>query len=287
MIGRFTPIHDPDDPRIAVYRNQKDAWLRAGHHPQGPGQDHPDAATGIPGGRFMAEGALVVEHLLRSDYAMESVLVSEHRVEALAGLLERVHEGVPIFCCSRRVMEGILGFDMHRGLLACGLRGEPRKLAELTRDCRALIVLEDLTNHDNVGSVFRSAAVLGGAGVGVLLSPRCCDPLYRKSLRVSMGHALTVPFATVTDWPGGLAAVRDAGFTLLALDPRDGAEPIDRVDGIDRPALVFGAEGPGLSDKVRSLIGHSVMIPQARGVDSLNIAVAAAVAIHRLIPPAG
>jgi tRNA G18 (ribose-2'-O)-methylase SpoU len=286
MIGRFTPVHDPDDPRIAVYRDQKDAWLRAGHNPEGPG-DGPDAATGIAGGRFMAEGSLVVEHLLRSDYAMESVLVSEHRAEALAGLLERVHEGVPIYCCPRRVMEGILGFDMHRGLLACGLRGAPKEAADLARACRALIVLEDLTNHDNVGSVFRSAAVLGGAGVGVLLSPRCCDPLYRKSLRVSMGHALTVPFATVPDWPGGLAAVREAGFTLLAMDPRDGAGPIDRVEGIARPAMVFGAEGPGLSDEVRSLVGLSVMIPQAPGVDSLNIAVAAAVAMHRLIPPAG
>lgn len=285
MIDRITPIHDRDDPRVAPYLNQKDAWLRAAHRPGVT--DEAGVAGGPDHGLFMAEGSLVVEHLLASDYPVESVLASEHRVGALADLLARVPAGVPVYTASRPLLESVLGFDLHRGLLACGRRPAPRDPIGLASSCRALIVLEELSNHDNVGSVFRSAAVLAGSGVGVLLGPRCCDPLYRKALRVSMGHALRIPFATVEDWPGGLRAVAGLGFELVAMDPRPGAVPIDRVDPPARPALVLGAEGPGLSDTVRNLIGLSVVIPQAPGVDSLNIAVAAAVGIHRLIPPAG
>jgi len=283
MIGRFTPIHDPQDPRVAAYRDQKDAWLRASHNADADGSA---SGTGMADGRFMAEGSLVVEHLIASDYAIESVLVSEHRSESLAGLLGKIPDGVPIYIAARAVLESIVGFDVHRGLLACGRRGVPRDYLEVARASRALVVLEGLSNHDNIGSVFRSAAVLAGAGVGVLLSPGCCDPLYRKSLRVSMGHALRLPFATVGDWPTGLDKVRSLGFELLAMDPRDGAEPIDGVGVPERPALVFGAEGPGLTGPVRALIGRSVTIPQAGGVDSLNIAVAAAVALHRIVRPA-
>lgn len=282
MIGRFTPIHDPQDPRVAPYLNQKDAWLRASHNPGATG----DGSAPDDGGLFMAEGSLVVEHLLGSRFRTASVLVSEQRAEALAGLLAKVPGEVPIYVSSRRVLASIVGFDLHRGLLACGVRGPDLDPYEMAASCRALVVLEGLSNHDNVGSVFRSAAVLGGAGVGVLLSPGCCDPLYRKSLRVSMGHALKIPFATLSDWPGGLGKLREMGFDLLAMDPRDGAGAIDDLGPISRPALVFGAEGPGLTEALRGLIGRSVMIPQAPGVDSLNIAVAAAVALHRTVRPA-
>jgi tRNA G18 (ribose-2'-O)-methylase SpoU len=288
LIDRITPIHDRDDPRVAAYLNQKDAWLRARHNPAaGPG---PSAEPTAGHGMFMAEGALVVEHLLASAFPVESLLVSDRRVDALAALLRRVPPGVPVFSASRSVMEAITGFDIHRGLLACGGRLPPRDPMDLARACRGLIVLEDLANHDNVGSVFRSAAVLAGGGsggVGVLLSPRCCDPLYRKALRVSMGHALRVPFATLDDWPAGLAGLAALGYQTFALDPDPGAVAIDRACDPPpaRPALVFGAEGPGLSPGARESAGRTVRIPQAPGVDSLNIAVAAAVAIHRFLPP--
>lgn len=286
MIDRMTPIHDRDDPRVAAYLNQKDAWLRAAHNPGHDGTGGTEAGAGW----FMAEGSLVVEHLLASGYGVASVLVGEQRAGALAGLLAKVPEGVPIYRASREVMGAITGFDIHRGLLACGIRPNPVDPITMAGGCRALVVLEDLANHDNLGSVFRSAAVLGGAGVGVLLSPRCCDPLYRKALRVSMGHALRIPFAVVDDWPGGLEAIAAMGFRLIAMDPGAGAEPIDGLGpagAIERPALVFGAEGPGLSPGVRGVCGRRVCIPQATGADSLNIAVAAAVALHRLIVPAG
>lgn len=288
MIDRITPIHDPDDPRVAVYRNQKDAWLRAAHNPARAGADGSAGATPQGDGLFMAEGALVVEHLLASAYPVESVLVATGRARALEGLLRRVPDGVPIYGADRGVIEGIVGFDVHRGLLACGRRLPARDAAELAGTCRALVVLEDLSNHDNLGSVFRSTAVLGGAGVGVLMSPRCCDPLYRKALRVSMGHALRVPFAVVGDWPTGLGTLAGMGYTVLALDPSRDAEPIESVTPPKRPALVFGAEGPGLSAGVRALIGSAgrrVGISQASGADSLNIAVAAGVALHRLVRP--
>lgn len=285
MIGRMTPVHDLDDPRLLPYRNQKDAWLHAAHNPDAqPSSPVPGGDVPLPG-RFMAEGSLVVEQLLASPYPVESVLVSEHRAGALAPLLDRVPPSVPVYVCPRAVLEGVLGFDMHRGLLACGRRLPDPDPIELARACRALVVLEDLTNHDNTGSVFRSAGVLGGVGVGVLLSPRCCDPLYRKSLRVSMGHALRVPFARMNDWPDGLGALAALGYEVLALDPRDGAEAIDRVTPPDRPALVFGAEGPGLTEGVRRVVSRGVVVPQAPGADSLNIGVAAGIAMHRLIRP--
>ncbi|MEM9373289.1 MAG: RNA methyltransferase [Planctomycetota bacterium] len=282
MIGRLTPIHDPQDPRVDAYRNQKDAWLRAGHN---PGRDPEHSRTAGDGGCFMAEGSLVVEHLLASEYRTESVLVSEHRAETLQELLARVPEDVPIYVGKRAVLESIVGFDIHRGLLACGRRGLARDPMDVAGSSRALVVLEALSNHDNVGSVFRSAAALAGRGIGVLLSPDCCDPLYRKSLRVSMGHALRIPFATVPDWPGGLDQLRELGFDLLALDPGVDAQPIDRIDPPAKPALILGAEGPGLSEQIRTLIGQLIRIPQAQGVDSLNIAVAAAVALHRTVRP--
>lgn len=281
MIGRIQPIHDPADPRVEAYRNQKDAWLRARHR---PGQAD-GTGTGLPGGLFMAEGSLVVEQLLRSRHETLSVLVAMNRAEALASVLERVPSGVPIYGADQAVLAGIAGFEVHRGLLACGRAAPAPGGLELAAGCRALVVLEDLTNHDNVGSVFRSVAALGGEGVGVLLSPRCCDPLYRKSLRVSMGHALRVPFAVLDPWAEGLQALTGMGYEVFALDPAAGAEPIDGLARPARPALVLGAEGPGLTPQARAAVGRLVVIPMAVGVDSLNIAVAAAVALQRLVRP--
>ncbi|MEX0876934.1 MAG: RNA methyltransferase, partial [Phycisphaerales bacterium] len=161
---------------------------------------------------------------------------------------------------------------------------DPLALADRSR---ALIVLEDLSNHDNVGSVFRSAAALGGAGVGVLLSRRCCDPLYRKALRVSMGHALSVPFAMADDLPALMGDLEAMGYTTIALTPDPGSMTLDDSlePGIQKPALCLGAEGPGLSDALLAAARQRVKIPMAEGVDSLNIAVAAAICMHRYLTP--
>lgn len=282
-IGSMIEITDTRDPRIGVFLNQKDAWLRAAHNPEASRSASPDH------GRFIAEGVLVVEHLLESRFPVESLFVSRSRVAGVEGLLQRVPETVPIYVAEQSVMDEIVGFPIHRGLLACGKRVENPDPIELARTSRALIVLEDLSNHDNVGSVFRSAAALGGTGVGVLLSARCCDPLYRKSLRVSMGHALKVPFAVCEDLPALMPNLHEQGFISLALTPGADAEPLSMHanSDIDRSVLCFGAEGPGLTERLMQAVSHRVCIPMASNVDSLNIAVAAAVTMYACLTPSG
>lgn len=291
MIDRFTPIHDPNDPRIEPYRNQKDAWLKAAHNPDAPNTDssQPDKDP-----LFISEGSLVLEHHIASPYPLHSILIAESKVESHADLLASVPQTVPIYTATRAILDQITGYPIHRGLLAAGHRIPNPPLANLLQSARALVILEDLANHDNLGSVFRSVAALCGTGVPVLLSPRCCDPLYRKSLRVSMGHALTIPFTQTenqSDWIPTLTAVQAAGFTTLALTPARDALDIDQIakntSQSSKLALMLGAEGPGLTPESIQAASHKVKIPLASTADSLNISVAAAVALHRLIPPQG
>lgn len=274
-------ITDASDPRIEVFLNQKDAWLKAAHNPDAPDDTHGDH------GSFIAEGVLVVEHLLQSRFPTRSIFVSRSRVPAVEPLLGSVPEGVPIYVAEQELMDTVVGFPIHRGLLACGQRLPSPDPLELARSCRALIVLEDLSNHDNVGSVFRSAAALGGEGVGVILSTRCCDPLYRKALRVSMGHVLRVPFAICDDLPALMPKLSDLGFTTLALTPASDAEVLCASDKgrFERPVLCFGAEGPGLSEALMRAADWRVRIEMATGVDSLNISVAAAVSMYACLTP--
>lgn len=283
-IGTMIEINDPSDPRIRVFLNQKDAWLRAAHNPQAVGDPIDPGAHGL----FIAEGVLVVEHLIGSRYPLESVLVARGRAHSVSQVLARVPGSVPVYIADQAVMDAIVGFPIHRGLLACARRLPNPDPIELARDCRALVLLEDLSNHDNVGSIFRSAAALGGKGVGVLVSSRCCDPLYRKSLRVSMGHVLRMPWAVFDEPIGLLDALHAMGYTSLALTPDGEAETVDEVAGagVDRPVLCLGAEGPGLSEAVLGCVSRRVRISMAPGVDSLNIAVAGAVALHRFLDPA-
>ncbi len=273
-------ITDPSDPRIGVFLNQKDAWLKAAHNPDASGDD-PDQ------GFFIAEGVLVVEHLLESRFPTESIFVSHSRVPGVEDLLNRVPNTVPIYVAEQSVMDEIVGFPIHRGLLACGRRIPNPDPIEIAKNSRALVILEDLSNHDNVGSVFRSAAALGGEGVSVILSARCCDPLYRKSLRVSMGHALRVPYAIVDDLSAYFDQIRALGYTSIALTPDPGAEALDvgLHRSIERPALCFGAEGPGLTGRTMNAADRRVRIPMGLGVDSLNISVAAAVTLHACLEP--
>ncbi len=294
MIDRFTPIHDPNDPRIEPYRNQKDAWLKASHNPEALGQPAKDPL-------FISEGSLVLEHHINSPYKLHSVLIAENKLQAHADLLAKIPEDVPIYTASRSILDQITGYPIHRGLLAAGIRPpqsapqskEPR-LDDLLQSSRALVILEDLANHDNLGSVFRSVAALCGSRVPILLSHKCCDPLYRKALRVSMGHALTIPFAYLPpekNWPAIVTTVKAAGFTTLAMTPANDALDIDQYIQNRPPdqkiAILLGAEGPGLTQIAMNASDLKVKIPLASSADSLNISVAAAVALHRLIPPQG
>lgn len=279
---RIEPIADPADPRVDLYRDQTDAWLRAGHHPDAPPGS---TGTGYPAGLFMAEGELVLHHLLVSRYEPVSVFLTPRRLGSLGPALGALPGSVPVYVAERRVMSEVCGFDIHRGVLAAARRGEAPDPFGLAARARTLVVLEDLTNHDNVGSIFRSAAAIAGLDrTAVLLSPRCCDPLYRKAVRVSMGLALRLPFATLADWPGGLARLRELGHETIALTPGPASDPI-REPGRRRPervALVVGSEGPGLTRGAIDACERSVRIPIAAGVDSLNAGVAAAIALHEL-----
>ena len=247
---------------------------------------------------FVAEGRLAVAALLRSTYEVASLLVDERRVAAAATLVADAEAaGAPVYVAAPEVVAATVGFDLHRGIVAVGRRPpgiEPDGLlravtaaAAAGRRRAVVLVAEGLNDHENLGGLFRNAAAFGVGGV--LLDPSSADPLYRRCVRVSVGHVLGVPFARLAPWPGGLEAVRAAGFTLVALTPgREGAPvvPLGRfaatAAAAPAVAVVVGAEGPGLSEAARAAADVAVAVPMAPGVDSLNVATAAAVACYAL-----
>ena len=269
------PITDPSDPRIADYLGIRDAHRRE----QGLTVSDPLPAT------FIAEGALVVRQLVDSGLTVRSVLINPQIEHAVAAAIARLPASVPLYTADPPVLNAIAGFNIHRGILACGQRPAPPNLDHLFATARALVILEDLANHDNIGGIFRATAALAGQSAAILLSPRCCDPLYRKAIRVSMGAALRLRFARLDTWPGSLARLKQSGFTTIALTPRPDAIPIDSLPPIPRPALLLGAEGPGLTPAAFAAADLHVRIPIDPTIDSLNVVVAAGIALHRLCRP--
>jgi tRNA G18 (ribose-2'-O)-methylase SpoU len=258
-------IDGPADPRIATYRSVSDAELLRRH------------------GLFVAEGRLVVRRVLDAGFRLHSVLINETNYRALADALAAVSADVPVFVCDTHDFQDITGFNLHRGCLALVERPAATAVCEILRNAQRLVVLEGATNADNVGGIFRNAAAF--AVDGVLLSPTCCDPLYRKAIRTSMGATMRVPFAWLNDWPAGLADVRATGFTLVALTPRRSSMTLDQFAELERPprmALLLGTEGDGLSDAAVSAADVSITIPMSGLVDSLNLAVACGIALSRL-----
>jgi tRNA G18 (ribose-2'-O)-methylase SpoU len=262
------PVHeitDPDDDRIADYRALTDVELRTRWEP--------------PHGLFIAEGELVLRRALRAGYPARSYLVDAKRVDQLADLDTG---DTPVYAATPDVLQRATGFHVHRGVLASFRRKPLPTAAEVLAIARRVVILEDINNHTNLGAVFRGAAALGVDGV--LLSPSCADPLYRRSVRVSMGEVFAVPYAKLERWPAGLDQVREAGFTVLAMTPASDAVPIQRLTPTqrERAALLLGAEGPGLTAAAQSASDVRVVVPMRRGVDSLNVAAAAAVAFWEL-----
>lgn len=261
------PVHlitDPDDERLDDYRALTDLELRTRWEP--------------PHGLFIAEGELVLRRALRAGYRPRSYLVDAKRVDQLVDLAA----DAPVYAATPDVLARATGFHVHRGVLASFHRSALRTAEEVLAAARRVAILEDVNNHTNIGAVFRGAAALGVDAV--LLSPTCADPLYRRSVRVSMGEVFAVPYARLEPWPDALASVRAAGFTVLALTPAPDAVPVQRLTAAQRarPALLLGAEGPGLSGTALAASDVPVRIPMRRGVDSLNIAAAAAVAFWEL-----
>jgi tRNA G18 (ribose-2'-O)-methylase SpoU len=233
-----------------------------------------------PGGRglVLAEGTVVVRRLLDSPYPPRALLGVPRRIEELGPELAGLD--VPAFVADAPTMAAVVGFHLNRGVLASADRAPAPTLEDLLARARRVAVLEAVNDHENLGALFRNAAALGVDAV--LLAPGCADPLYRRSVRVSMGHVLRVPFLAES-WPVLVGALRAAGFVLAALTPA-GDVPPAALAGEDRVALLLGAEGPGLTDEALALADHRVGIPMASGVDSLNVATAAAVAFHAVGP---
>ena len=263
-------VDDPQDARLADYLRLTDPALRR----------EQEAAAGL----FIGEGRLVVERLLRSPYPVRSVLVTERGLAALRAALEPTD--VTVYLVHPAVARATTGYDVHRGVLAAAGRLALPAVEDVLAGARTLLVLEDLTDQANLGAIFRNAAALGADGV--LLSPRCCDPLYRRSVRVSMGAVLTVPFTYLDPWPESLEDLARRGVVLAALTPEASAQAVDdwtdriRRDAATRVGLVLGAEGPGISEGAARHCTDRIRIPMGDGVDSLNVATAAAVALHCL-----
>jgi tRNA G18 (ribose-2'-O)-methylase SpoU len=288
--GPLIWVDDRDDPRLGLYRDLND----------------PAARIRLVGDEsvFVVEGRLAVERLLSSVYTVHSLLVDDHQVTAAGDLVAATRaRGASVFVGSRALVASTVGFALHRGVVAVANRPSPADAQQILADAAGksapegappiVAVLEGLNDHENIGSLFRNAAAFGVAGV--LLDPTCADPLYRRSIRVSVGHVLHMPFARLVPWPTGLQLVRAAGFVVAALTPRPAAdcgvpavslaELKAAIPGSDHPvgvALLVGAEGPGLTEMALAASDVMVSIPIVDRIDSLNVATAAAIAFHAL-----
>jgi tRNA G18 (ribose-2'-O)-methylase SpoU len=284
--GKLVRIADARDARLDDYRSLKD-----------PARGDPSE-----GQVFVLEGRRSLEVALVSGAEIVSVLLEERRAARLSHLVEALEAcGASVYVASSEVVAGTVGFDLHRGVVAIARRSRPARAEDVLAKARSaacanrrrplVAVLEALNDHENLGVLFRSAAAFGLGGV--LIDPRCADPLYRRSVRVSLGHVLTVPFARLSALPGGLDVLQDAGFVLCALAPASTDANWPRgslslrafAEGLaddEAVALLLGAEGPGLSKEVLAAAHTRVAIPMAPGVDSLNVATAASIAFYEL-----
>jgi tRNA G18 (ribose-2'-O)-methylase SpoU len=300
-MARLIPVTDPADPRLADYTRLRDVNLRKSL----------EAEHGL----FMAEGEKVIRRAITTGYPVRSLLMARRWVEPLADVVG----DAPVYVADDDVVEAVTGFAVHRGALASMERLPLPSVAAVLAGARPagrasdggeaahhqgvdgrggdgpsaprrILVLEDLVDHGNVGAIFRCAAALGIDAV--ILSPRCADPLYRRAVKVSMGAVFAIPYARMTDWHDGLAELRAAGFTLLALTPDQSAVPLQKVPMGERAALLLGTEGDGLSSRWLREADHPVCIPMSAGamdlgVDSLNVVAATAIACHELMRDAG
>ena len=248
-----TVISDPADPRVADYLHLADPARRVGF--------------------FIVEGWEAVNRLLRTDWPIRSVLVSADKVDRLDA-----PERVSLLVATQAVVEATVGFQLHRGVVAAV---ESRPLAgvgDVASKSRTLVVLEGLNDHENLGAILRTVAALGIDGV--VLDPTCADPFYRRCVRVSMGAVLTIPIARSSRWPGDVELLKTSGFRVVAMTPDSGARDIREVEPVAKVAVMLGSEATGLTAEALAAADELVRIPQAAGMDSLNVGHAAAIALH-------
>jgi tRNA G18 (ribose-2'-O)-methylase SpoU len=254
-------ITDSDDVRLEPYRHVRERDLL--------GRD----------GMFIAEGKIVLSILIaRADYALDSVLLLENRVQSNKSLLEKIPDNIPVYVVPQHVIDTVAGYNVHRGILAIGRRTEVPRLPELLDRCGhdcLLVILSDISNHDNVGSIFRNAAAFSADAV--IMDSLCCDPLYRKSLRVSVGAVLTVPWVKGPAIPEIATILSENGFSIAALSP-SGTRSIKDLPTKGKRAILLGSEGHGLPKHLLESLG-SCKIPMSPDFDSLNVATASGIAL--------
>lgn len=261
---QLVPVDDPSDPRLTDYLRLTDVVLRRLSEPEG--------------GLYIAESTKVIQRALEAGHRPRSVLLQQKWIPDLEPLLADVD--VPVYVAPPELLEQITGFVLHRGALASMHRPELPEVGELLRDARRVVVLEDIVDHTNVGAAIRNCAGLGIDAV--LVTPRCADPLYRRSVRVSMGTVFQVPWTRIEELAeGGVNVLKSLGFRVAAFGLRDDAIPLDDyvIDVPDKLALIFGTEGQGLLPHSIAAADDVVMVPMSGGVDSLNVASATGIAI--------
>ena len=263
---RLEPIESLDDPRLAFYTNLTDVTLRRLTEPSS--------------GMYLAESTKVITRAVAAGHRPVSVITLEKWVPTLEALLSDYD--IPVFVGDDAELEKLTGFLLHRGAIAAMERPPLLTVRELVTHAKRVVILENIIDHTNVGAIFRSVAGLGADAV--LITPECADPLYRRSVRVSMGTVLQVPWTRIPSWPAGLQELRDAGFVVASLALTDAAITLaDLADeNPERLAIVFGTEGHGLTPATIAASDRVVRIPMAHGVDSLNVAAAAAVTLYAL-----
>jgi tRNA G18 (ribose-2'-O)-methylase SpoU len=271
-------IVDADDPRIADYVGLRDPELRISVEAAGK-------TPGAPHGRFIVEGALAVERLAGSHYPVRSVLVTEQRYEAVEPMLRRISGAVPRYVASQAILNAVAGFNLHRGVVASACRLAFPTDDDILRGANRALLVEGVVDHENLGSLFRNAAAFGVEAV--VLDTTCADPLYRRCIRVSMGHVLRLPIARSPNFSLTVQSMQSSGWNVLALTPSPEATALGDLPTAlsapdERVAVLVGAEGPGLSSSALAAADRLTRIEMADGVDSLNVATAAAIVMHHL-----
>jgi tRNA G18 (ribose-2'-O)-methylase SpoU len=262
-MATIVEITDPADPRLSDYRDLRDVSLRK----------HVEAEHGL----FLAEGEKVVRRAVEAGFRPRSFLMAPRWLDGLSS--ELASSDAPCYVMPEAVIESVTGFHVHRGALASLERRPLPPVSSVLASARSVLVLEEIVDHTNVGAIFRSGAALGFDAV--LLAPRCSDPLYRRSIKVSMGAVFSTPWTRLPSWADALPSLSALGFTTVALTLAPDAVPVeDAVAGLDKVALVLGSEGHGLSPRWEQSADRRAIIPMAAGIDSLNVAAATAVACY-------
>ncbi|MFE7225732.1 TrmH family RNA methyltransferase [Nocardioides sp. NPDC057577] len=262
-MAELIEISDPADARLADYRDLRDVELRKSL----------ESSEGL----FLAEGEKVVRRAVTGGFEARSFLMAPKWLDGLADVLATTD--APCYVMSEKAAEEVTGFHVHRGALASLKRRPLPSVESVLAGARSVLVLEDIVDHTNVGAIFRSGAALGFDAV--LLSPRCADPLYRRSIKVAMGAVFALPWTRLPDWYEALPSLSAAGFTTVALTLADDAVDIEKaVEGVDKIALVLGSEGHGISPRWQQASDRRAIIPMSAGIDSLNVAAATAVACY-------